>query len=178
MSISRRRFLITTGLSAAGAISASSSLASSSLASKRPAATQDWSAVRSQFDLARDYVHLSSFFLASHPRIVREAIERHRAAIDNNPFLYVERQMFEMPGKVRASAAEYLGGKPEEVALTDSTTGGLTMVYHGLVLKPGQEILTTAHDHYVHHEAIRLAAERAGAVVKKISLYDRLDSIT
>ncbi|HET8677389.1 MAG TPA: aminotransferase class V-fold PLP-dependent enzyme, partial [Blastocatellia bacterium] len=94
MSISRRRFLITTGLSAAGAITASSSLAS-----KRPAATQDWSAVRSQFDLARDYIHLSSFFLASHPRIVRDAIERHKAAIDNNPFLYVERQMFEMPGK-------------------------------------------------------------------------------
>lgn len=173
MSISRRRFLIATGLSAAGAISAPRSLES-----KRPASMHDWSAVRNQFDLARDYIHLSSFFLASHPRIVREAIERHRAAIDNNPFLYVERLMFEMPGKVRASAAEYLGGKPEEVALTDSTTGGLTLVYHGLAVKPGQEILTTTHDHYVHHEAIRLAAERAGAVVKKISLYDSLDSIT
>jgi hypothetical protein len=41
-----------------------------------------WSAVREQFDLARDYIHLSSFFLASHPRPVREAIEGHRRVTD------------------------------------------------------------------------------------------------
>ncbi|MDQ3687690.1 MAG: aminotransferase class V-fold PLP-dependent enzyme [Acidobacteriota bacterium] len=139
---------------------------------------QDWAAVRGQFDLARDYIHLSSFFLASHPRPVREAIEKHRRAIDANPFLYVERQLFEMPGRVRAAAAEYLGGNANEVALTNSTTMGLAFVYHGLPIKAGHEILTTTHDHYVHHEAIRLAAERAGATVKKISLFDDFASIS
>jgi selenocysteine lyase/cysteine desulfurase len=72
-----------------------------------------------------------------------------------------------MPGRVQASVAEYTGGKPEEVALTNSTTMGLALVYQGLPLVAGQEILTTTHDHFVHHEAIRLAAERAGASVKK-----------
>lgn len=140
--------------------------------------SQDWSAVRDQFALARDYVHLSSFFLSSHPRPVRESIERHRRAIDDNPFLYVEQNMFKMPGQVRAAAARYLGGTAEEVALTNSTTQGLAFVYHGLPLKAGQEILTTTHDHYVHHEAIRLAAERAGATVKKISLFDDFTAIS
>jgi isopenicillin-N epimerase len=133
---------------------------------------------RGQFEVSRDYIHLSSFFLASHPRPVREAIERHRRAIDDNPFLYVERHMFEMPGHIRAAAAEYLGGRPEEVALTNSTTMGLAFVYQGLPVKAGQEILTTTHDHFVHHEAIRLAAERAGASVRKIPLYDDLDSVS
>ena len=52
------------------------------------------------------------------------------------------------------------------------------MIYNGLSLKAGQEILTTTHDHYSHHESIRLAAERGGATVKKISLFDSFDSIS
>ncbi len=131
-----------------------------------------WSTVRSQFDaLATDQIHLSSFFLASHPRPVREAIERHRRAIDENPFEYIEKNMFTMPGQVQASAAKYLGGKPDEVAVTNSTTMGLALVYHGLPIKAGQEVLVTAHDHFVHHESARLAAERAGASIRKIPLY-------
>lgn len=170
MDISRRHFLAVGGLSAAGVISASRT---GRAAAPAPSDSHpDWAQVRDEFDLARDYIHLSSFFLASHPRTVREAVERHRREIDANPFLYVERHMFEMPGQIRAAAAGYLGGEPEEVGLTNSTTMGLAFVYHGLPLKAGQEILTTAHDHYVQHEAARLAAERAGAGVRKISLYD------
>jgi selenocysteine lyase/cysteine desulfurase len=179
MTINRRRFLAATGSSiAAGAFSASHPGPSLTFAPETPPDLQDWASVREQFDLARDYIHLSSFFLASHPRPVREAIEKHRRAIDDNPFLYVERQIFQMPGQVRAAAAEYLGGKPEEVALTNSTTMGLAFVYHGLPIKAGQEILTTTHDHYVHHESIRLAAERAGATVKKIPLFDDFHAIS
>ena len=33
-------------------------------------------------------------------------------------------------------------------------------------------MLTTAHDHYSHHESIRLATDRAGATVRKVALYD------
>ncbi|MGH3772794.1 MAG: aminotransferase class V-fold PLP-dependent enzyme [Pseudonocardiaceae bacterium] len=131
----------------------------------------DWEWVRAQFDLAPDYVHMSSFFLASHPRGVRDEIERHRKTIDRDPFLAVHGQST-MPATVAAAAAEYLEGRPEEVALTGSTTMGLALIYHGLPLRAGQEVLTTTHDHYSHHESIRLAAGRAGATVRKIALYD------
>ena len=179
MSINRRRFLATAGLSlAAGALSTPIPSSSAPGAPEPAADLQDWSAVRDQFELSRDYVHLSSFFLASHPRPVREASEKHRRAIDDNPFLYLEQRFFETPNLVRASAAEYLGGKTEEVALTNSTTMGLAFVYQGLPIRAGQEILTTTHEHYVHHEAIRLAAERAGATVRKIALFDDFNSIS
>jgi selenocysteine lyase/cysteine desulfurase len=125
MTINRRRFLAAGGLTAAAvALPATRSGVGSTLASAPPTGQPDWPEVRDQFAVSPDYIHLSSFFLASHPRPVREAIERHRRAIDDNPFLYVERHMFEMPGRIRASAAEYLGGRPEEVALTNSTTRG------------------------------------------------------
>ena len=180
MKISRRNFLTAAGLSiAANAFHPTATLANDKVAID----LQDWSAVRNQFDLAREYIHLTSFFLASHPRPVREAIERYRKEIDRNPFKVVEQGIFEPHGesmteKVKKAAAEYLEAKPEEIALTGSTTIGLALIYQGLKLKANQEILTTAHDHYSHHESIRLAAERSGASVKKIALFDSFDSIS
>jgi selenocysteine lyase/cysteine desulfurase len=45
-------------------------------------------------------------------------------------------------------------------------------------LREGDEILTTMHDHYSHHESIRLATRRCGATWRKISLFDSYDSIS
>jgi isopenicillin-N epimerase len=180
MSIDRRRFLLNTGLTLAGA-AASASCASPGVRALVPEAAADlsnWPDVRSQFAVSPDYIHLSSFFLASHPLPVREAIDKHRRALNNDPLQYVEHEMFEQPLKVETAISGYLGAKPEEIALTDSTTMGLALVYHGLPLKAGQEILTTTHDHYSHHESIRLAAERAGASVRKIKLFDDFKSIS
>src|SRR5437762_12881161 len=47
-----------------------------------PADFKDWESVRRQFELAPDYIHFALFFLASHPRSVRQAIEQYRARID------------------------------------------------------------------------------------------------
>jgi selenocysteine lyase/cysteine desulfurase len=143
----------------------------------------DWSQVRAQFDLSPEWLHFSQFYIVSHPRPVREAIERYRRMLDANPFHTVEHGMgFEaflagtqeesLPTRVQRAAADYVGGRPDDVALTDSTTQGLALIYNGLTLKAGDEILTTTHDHYVHHEAIRLAAERNGASTRRVALYD------
>src|SRR2546426_558145 len=77
------------------------------------------------------------------------------------------------PRKERGEIAAYLGGKEDEIALTANTTTGLALVYHGLPLKPGDEVLTTAHDHVVHHESIRLATERNGASWRRFALFDQ-----
>lgn len=182
MHFDRRRFLVNTGAAIAGAAAFTGAGRSHAMSAVVDSARFDplnWVSVRGQFDqLSRDQIHMSSFFLVSHPRPVREAIDGHRLAIDENPFDYVEKNMFEMPGRIQASVAEYLGGQPNEVAITNSTTMGLSLVYQGLLLKAGQEILTTTHDHFVHHEAVRLAAELAGASMKKIALFDDIKNVS
>jgi isopenicillin-N epimerase len=176
--MNRRNFLFSTGVSLAAATMAAPRLeAFATIASTNEQSR--WRTVRNQFDqLSLDYIHLSSFFIASHPRPVREAIEKHRRAIDENPFVYLEEHMFDMPAKIQAAVAEYVGGKPDEIAITNSTTMGLALVYHGLTIKPGQEILTTTHDHFVHHEAIRLVAARSESTVKKIALFDDIAKVS
>lgn len=182
MPLNRRRFLASAGMSlVAGGLA--SARAEPPPKPQSPGDLQDWSAVRDEFNLARDYIHLSSFYIASHPRPVREAIDQYRRALDENPFRVVEQGMFDpeaehIPTKVKAEVAAYLGGRPEEIALTGSTTMGLALVYNGLRMKPGQEVLTTVHDHYSHHEAIRLATEKNGATYRKIALFENLDSIS
>ncbi len=167
-----RRALLVSGAAALAACSLPGTAGTAQLPGTAPAgAVPDWEWVRAQFDLAPDHVHMSNFYLSSHPRSVRDEIERHRRAIDRNPYLAVHGQS-DAPAKVAAAAAEYLEGRPEEVALTDSTTMGLALIYHGLPLRAGQEVLTTTHDHYSHHESIRLAAGRAGATVRKVTFYD------
>ena len=90
MFISRRQLLASTAWSAlAGAASARRSFAQAEVSETADDFT-DWAWVRGQFDLAPEYLHFSQFFIVSHPRPVREAIDRFRRAIDSNPFLTVE----------------------------------------------------------------------------------------
>ncbi len=174
----RRRFLFGTGLTVAGMALTRRSLAEAQSPVVAPNDLSTWENVRAQFAISPDYINLSGFFLASHPRPVRDAIENYRRALDDDPFATVEKEEFGSRLRVETLVAEYLGAKPEEVALTDSTTMGLALIYHGLTFKKGDEILTTAHDHYAQHESIRLAAARSGAVVRKIKLFDDYPSIS
>jgi selenocysteine lyase/cysteine desulfurase len=182
MSLTRRNFLIRGSLSlVAGTLS--SALAEPKTQKNVPVDFQDWESVRRQFDLAPDHIHLALFFLASHPRPVRQAIEQYRAKLDANPLLTVENAMFvqsdeNIPLQVCRAIANYIGGDAQDIALTQNTTTGLALLYHGLPLREGDEILTTTQDHYVHHESIRLATERCGATWRKISLFDSYESIS
>jgi selenocysteine lyase/cysteine desulfurase len=184
MSLNRRDFVATVGLSLVGGAVSRTAAAGAAAATPALDANSDWAAVKAQFDmLTPEWLHFSQFYIVSHPKPVREAIERHRGHLDKNPFTTVEHGMgFDvflgeesrdepLPLQVQRRAAGYAGGKPEEIALTDSTTQGLALIYMGLTLKPGDEILCTTHDHYVHHEAIRLAAEKSGASWRREPLY-------
>jgi isopenicillin-N epimerase len=116
---------------------------------------------------------MSALYVASHPKPVREAIERHRRALDANPILYLNENNRPLVGESRSAAADYLElSSASDIALTDSTTMGIGLVYNGLRLGSGDEMLTTEHDYYATHEALRLASERKGATARRAVLYD------
>jgi selenocysteine lyase/cysteine desulfurase len=49
---------------------------------------------------------------------------------------------------------------------------GLGLLYGGIRLEPGDEILTTTHDFYSTTESLALAAHRTGARLQQVTLYD------
>jgi selenocysteine lyase/cysteine desulfurase len=120
---------------------------------------------------AAGYVNLTQFLLAAHPPKVAAAIERHRRGLDRNAALYL-RDSERLEHAARAAAARHLGANPEDVALTDSTTMGLALVYGGLRLEPGDEVVTTEHDFYATSESLRLRHQRDGIAVRSIPLFE------
>jgi selenocysteine lyase/cysteine desulfurase len=160
--LTRRGLLARAGL-AAGALALGRS---PELAAAAPN-LQDWGSVRSAFDLERGRIHLTSFLLATHPRPVRDAIAAHRQRLDANPVEYLHGPGDGLSGAAREAAGRFLGAPASEVALTDSTTMGLGLLYTRLALGPDDEVVTTEHDFYATHEALRFSGVR----VRRIALY-------
>lgn len=163
----RRRLLQgAAGVAAAG-------LAPRALAADIAFDPRSWASVRAQFALDPHATNFSTFLLAPHPRPVRDAIARHAHALDRDAKRYLDRQedMGAAEQRVRAAAARYLDVDGDELALTDSTTMGLGLLYGGLLLDDDQEVVTTTHDFFSTHEALRLRALRTGARVRKVRLY-------
>lgn len=131
----------------------------------------EWAQVRAQFRLDPEYIHLAGLLIASHPAPVAEAIARHRAGLDRNPVHYLGDNP-RLQREARQAAADYLGVGWRDIALTDSTTAGIGLVYNGVALRPGQELLASDHDYSSTREALRLKAERSGAAYREYTLYE------
>ncbi len=134
---------------------------------------QDWGWVRSQFDLLDpSLAHFDGFYLTSHPKSVRAAIDKYRTALDQNPSAGLHDLGGASSERVRAAAGEYMGVDGKDIALTDSTTMGLAVLYSGLKVRPDQEILTSTHDHPAATvAALRLREQRSGTKVVTVPLY-------
>jgi selenocysteine lyase/cysteine desulfurase len=99
------------------------------------------------------YRHFDAFRFAAHDKPVRDAIERHRSGLDAGAAAYLHEHQVQLERAVAEAAANHLGAETGELAFTDSTTMGLGLVYSGL-LEPGDEVVTTAHDHYATYDGM------------------------
>ena len=170
----RRTFLKQAGILAAG-LPLTAGLHNVASATPQPSLPRDkWAQLRQLFDQDPDYLHFSNFLITSHPKPVREAIEMHRAALDKNPGLAMDWDLGvieQREEEVRVWAGRYLQANARQIALTGSTTEGLAMIYGGVHVRPDQEILTTAHEHYATHTILDLRTQRDGTRVRKIRLF-------
>lgn len=172
----RRRFLTHVTLATAGSLAACQARDADDRPLPIPArltSDDDWDSIRALFALSPEYIHMSALYVSSHPKPVSGAIDAYRRELDAIPVIYLARQNRRRVNEVLAAAADFLGvHEPDDIALTDSTTMGIGLVYNGLRLLPGQEVLTSEQDYYVTHEALRLAVQRKGIVLRQVTLYD------
>ena len=181
MSWTRRNFLVTAGLgTAASTLVGARSSAQGATATEQIALgnLKDWRQVRERFNLDPNYIHMAGLLMASHPIPVQAAIEAHRQGMDANPAHYLYGNRRALDASVRQQVAAYLGARPDDIALTDSTTMGTALVINGLKIRPDQEMLTTEFDYYSTHTSLRYKAERTGATVRKIPLYKDIQTVS
>lgn len=121
---------------------------------------------------------MAGLLITSHPTPVRDAIAQYRIALNENPGLYLAENNYRLQEEVRQAIARYIGAQSNDIALTDSTTMGSALVINGLDIREGQEMLTTEFDYYSTHESLRYKAERTGATVREIPLYENIQNIS
>ncbi len=134
-----------------------------------------WRNLRELFPLDPQIAHFANFLVTAHPRPVQEAIDRHRADLDRNPAALMDWESqyeWQREDEVREWAARYLEVGPRQIALTGSTTEGLAMIYGGLKVGAGQEVLITEHEHYCAQKALEFRNQRQGTAVRQIRLFD------
>jgi selenocysteine lyase/cysteine desulfurase len=131
-----------------------------------------WTSVQAQFPRSEGVANFTAFVFASHPATVHAAIEAYRAGLDADPHGFLDAHEAQLEQAVSTAAAAYLATSSDQIAFTDSTTMGLGLLYSGLRLRAGDEVLTTEHDFYSTHESLRLRALRDGVVLRRVRLYD------
>jgi isopenicillin-N epimerase len=169
----RRQFLAAAaaGGAAASVFPSDSSSQTPPASAALPGRATPWAAIKQQFEIEPGIVQMSSFYLASHPRPVRQAIERHRRGLDREAHGYIQENVARLERAVRDEAARYMGVNGDDLAFTDSTTMGLGLVYSGFALKPGEEILTDTRDHIVTNISAGYGAKQSGGTLRQAALY-------
>lgn len=169
MAKTHRRDFIASSVGLIGASLFGSNLARAEAA--KPAAVS-WANLASQWSLDPKKTHLSSFLLSSPPKFVQEEIFKYRQALDLNPAQFLRDNEKRLDEDVRTAAAKYLGTDANLLAIVESTTAGLGILYGGLSLKSSDEVLTSTTEHFSHREAIRLLSKRTGAKTIEVSFHD------
>ena len=174
-----RRLFLGAGIAGGAALVAGCSDDTPSSEADSPSATpdprawdpQDWDSIRAQFLLDPELAQFAAFVLSPHTHLLDAAIADHRDRLgrDTEDALLTGQASEQA---VRDAAAAFAGGAASQYALTDSTTMGIAMMYGGLTLREGDEVLTTTHDFFSTEDALRLLELRTGAKVTRVDLYD------
>jgi len=172
--MNRNRFLQSLGLVSGGLIAARAGLAYNNPEefSKALASAKDekdfWKKIREQFIFPDDYVYFNTGGIGAVPRPVLDMVEKSN----------IENEQYPKPGhdevrwlQVKKTCAPFFGPdvQPEEISLISTATEGINIILNGLMFNPGDEVITTYHEHVALNLPLLNHVNIHGIVVKSIA---------
>jgi cysteine desulfurase/selenocysteine lyase len=129
----------------------------------------DW---RQEWFEIEDAIYLNLAGQSPMPKVAHRAVQ---TAIEWKKFPHriADSAYFEIPNRIRASIAQLIGGKSEEVALTSGASTGMSAVAYGLTWKPGDEVLTAKGEFPLQYATWKPMEAREGIVMKVVSPRER-----
>lgn len=106
-----------------------------------------WRRVRSEFQLKDGIVHMNNGSIGASPRVVTDTILKSLAKLEADPYHNTWGGLGDGMEVVRQLAADFIGADLNETSLVRNCTEAMNNVATGLDLAPGDEILTTNHEH-------------------------------
>ena len=136
-----------------------------------------WSGVRGQFSFEPDITYLNNGSIGVPPQEVANAVIEGYLKMSANPAVQEYAMIDEIEATVRPQMASFIGADRDEVAFTRNATESLNIMANGLELKPGDEILTTTHEHAAGLDPWLLKSQRDGVIVRQIRVPSPPDSV-
>lgn len=131
-----------------------------------------WNHIRSRFLLDPRIIHMNTGTEGAMTREVVKNLNNYLIEFASNPMqaaaLSADFNYFQQ--RNREWVAAFTGARADEIVLTTNTTEGMNVVIHGLNLNPGDEVITTFHDHSAGVSPLQVQRDRRGIVVKQIAL--------
>ena len=116
--------------------------------------------LREPFLLDPAVTYLNHGAYGATPRPVFESYQRWQRELEREPVDFISRKGTERLAHSRAVLAEYLGTERDNLVYVNNGTVGLNIVARSLRLGPGDELLTTDHEHGGIDRLFRFMAEK------------------
>jgi isopenicillin-N epimerase len=99
------------------------------------------------------------------PKAVLRAQDETRRLMEDEPVRFFVRVLEGRLDEARRRLADFVGAAPEDLVFVPNATTGVNAVLRSLSFEPDGELLTTDHAYNACANALRFAADRAGARV-------------
>lgn len=118
---------------------------------------------------ASEVTYLNTGSCGRKPQSVLSTLQKSLQALNSNPTFttFLDNTSIE---KARKSACKMLGVAPETLLLTPNTTYGLQMALFSFLLKAGDELVTTDHEHGSLNVIARYLEDTRGITVRRYNV--------
>jgi selenocysteine lyase/cysteine desulfurase len=167
--MNRTQFLTTLGTLTGGTLLARPAMAECLLpgikVKKITDETSFWKFVREQFLFPEDYSYLNTGGIGAVPILVLNRVKTSMERTEIYPRPGHDHEQWLM---AKETCCKLLGNDcvKEELAFTSTATEGINIVINGLNLKPGDEVITSTHEHPALHIPLLNQAKTRGVVLR------------
>lgn len=119
------------------------------------------SAWREQWAPINDAVYLNTAAQGAMPHESHDAVQKALTA-KRYPHRSPDAEYFDATSRLRQSLAHLIGARAEEIAINTGASAGLLNVVHGLVWRPGDEVITAAGEFPLQYATWKPLEEREG----------------
>lgn len=135
--------------------------------------------LKSQFQLNPEIIFLNHGSFGATPRPVFEVYRTWQARLENQPVLFLGRELPELLFNAREKLGIYLNAGAEDLVFIPNSTFGINIIARSLKMDPGDQILTSDHEYGACDYSWEFICSKTGAnyIHQPISLPIKSDEI-